>query len=99
MSVYRSIGLNGILFVHSPKSTGNTQEALAPSRHDWKIVDWDVKYQNKLFVLIKPSFIFDKGTQPKLGQCCLQRNEIYFINTRCIPSYMNLKQNKMKKRQ
>ena len=28
---------------HLPKSTGNTQEAVAPSRHDWKIVDWDVK--------------------------------------------------------
>ena len=23
-----------------------TQEALAPSRHDWKIVDWDVKPQH-----------------------------------------------------
>ena len=24
----------------------NTQEAMAPSRHDWKIVDWDVKPQH-----------------------------------------------------
>ena len=24
-----------------------TQEAVAPSRHDWKIVDWDVKPQSK----------------------------------------------------
>ena len=24
-----------------------TQEAVAPSRHDWKIVYWDVKPQNK----------------------------------------------------
>ena len=24
-----------------PESTGNTQEAVAPSRHDWNIVDWD----------------------------------------------------------
>ena len=24
-----------------------TQEAVAPSRHDWKIVDWDVKPQQK----------------------------------------------------
>ena len=23
-----------------------TQEAIAPSRHDWKIVDWDVKPQH-----------------------------------------------------
>ena len=29
-----------------PESTGNTQEAVAPS-HDWKIVDWDVKPQHK----------------------------------------------------
>ena len=29
------------------ESTGNTQEAVAPSRHDWKIVDWDVKPQHK----------------------------------------------------
>ena len=26
-----------------PKSTGNTQEAVAPSQHDLKIVYWDVK--------------------------------------------------------
>ena len=25
------------------KSTGNTQEAMVPSRHDWKIIYWDVK--------------------------------------------------------
>ena len=25
----------------------NTQEAVAPSQHDWKIVDWDVKPQHK----------------------------------------------------
>ena len=31
----------------SQKSTGNTQEAVAPSRHDWKIVDWDIKPQPK----------------------------------------------------
>ena len=24
-----------------------TQEAMAPTRHDWKIVDWDVKPQHK----------------------------------------------------
>ena len=24
-----------------------TQEAMAPSQHDWKIVDWDVKPQHK----------------------------------------------------
>ena len=25
-----------------PESTGNAQEAVVPSRHDWKMVDWDV---------------------------------------------------------
>ena len=30
-----------------PKSTGNTQEAVAPSQHDWKIVYRDVKHQTK----------------------------------------------------
>ena len=28
-----------------PKSTGNTQEQVAPSQHDWKIVYRDVKQQ------------------------------------------------------
>ena len=35
-----------------------TQEAMAPSRHDWKIVDWDVKPQHN-----QPTF---------LGQLCIQ---------------------------
>ena len=30
-------------YIYLPKSTGNTQEAVAPSQHDGKIVDWDVK--------------------------------------------------------
>ena len=30
-----------------PESTGNTRKAVAPSRHDSKIVDWDVKPQHK----------------------------------------------------
>ena len=29
------------------KSTGNIQEAVVPSQHDWKIVDRDVKHQTK----------------------------------------------------
>ena len=29
-----------------------TQEAVAPSRHDWKIVDWDVKPQHKLMLRV-----------------------------------------------
>ena len=34
-------------YIFIPKSTGNTQEAVAPSRHDSKNVDWDVKPQPK----------------------------------------------------
>ena len=33
--------------LYSPKELVITQEAVAPSRHDWKIVDWDVKPQHK----------------------------------------------------
>ena len=29
-----------------------TQEAMAPSRHDWKIVDWDVKPQHNQPIII-----------------------------------------------
>ena len=32
-----------------------TQEAVAPSRHDWKIVDWDVKPQHNQPLLIRYS--------------------------------------------
>ena len=32
--------------LYSRKYWLNTQEAMAPSRHDWKIVDWDVKPQH-----------------------------------------------------
>ena len=32
--------------LYSPKYWLITQEAMAPSRHDWKIVDWDVKPQH-----------------------------------------------------
>ena len=30
-----------------------TQEAVAPSRHDWNIVDWDVKPQHKQTMFLK----------------------------------------------
>ena len=38
--------------LYSPKYWLITQEAMAPSRHDWKIVDWDVKPQHN-----QPTFI------------------------------------------
>ena len=34
-----------------------TQEAVAPSRHDWKIVDWDVKPQHKQTNIISLALI------------------------------------------
>ena len=34
-------------YIYLPISTSNTQEAMALCRHDWKIVDWDVKPQPK----------------------------------------------------
>ena len=30
-----------------------TQEAMAPSQHDWKIVDWDVKPQHNRYLYLK----------------------------------------------
>ena len=30
-------------YIYLPKSTGNTQEVVAPSQHDRKFFDWDVK--------------------------------------------------------
>ena len=38
-----------------------TQEAMAPSRHDWKIVDWDVKPQHN---------------QPSRHTVCLNRSRV-----------------------
>ena len=35
-----------------------TQEAMAPSRHDWKIVDWDVKPQHNQPTIISWAGIF-----------------------------------------
>ena len=37
-----------------------TQEAMAPSRHDWKIVDWDVKPQHNqptIVIIAEPKVI------------------------------------------
>ena len=40
-----------------------TQEAMAPSRHDWKIVDWDVKPQHNLLVSeVKPLVKYQLAT-------------------------------------
>ena len=46
-----------------------TQEAMAPSRHDWKIVDWDVKpqhnqstKQNYVFTIFLKKYLPDYQT-------------------------------------
>ena len=39
-----------------------TQEAMAPSRHDWKIVDWDVKPQHNQLILCSALILnYSKG--------------------------------------
>ena len=35
-----------------------TQEAMAPSRHDWKIVDWDVKPQHNQIIPMEFSHLW-----------------------------------------
>ena len=49
-----------------------TQEAVAPSRHDWKIVDWDVKPQHKQ--KLDPDQ--QKSIYRKTGSswCCIAQN-------------------------
>ena len=44
-----------------------TQEAMAPSRHDWKIVDWDVKPQHNQPYLLSQFMGFGLA-------CILERN-------------------------
>ena len=39
-----------------------TQEVVAPSRHDWKIVDWDVKHQHKQTIQECNPFLSEKHT-------------------------------------
>ena len=43
-----------------------TQEAMAPSRHDWKIVDWDVKHNQPTFD--SSSYIKKKTKKKKQGE-------------------------------
>ena len=52
-----------------------TQEVVAPSRHHWKIVDWDVKpqhKQNKSFMLTSYKDIMSEISHPyDMGFCVL----------------------------
>ena len=47
-----------------------TQEAMAPSRHDWKIVDWDVKSQHNQNLLL-PLLPVSVSTVTRLIYTCL----------------------------
>ena len=53
-----------------------TQEAMAPSRHDWKIVDWDVKPQHNQNLLLTEQKNKIKIT--RLG-CLLYRRSLALI--------------------
>ena len=52
-----------------------TQEAMAPSRHDWKIVDWDVKPQHNQPTNLTP---IDTWTDEKLDSN-ISRNAPFLI--------------------
>ena len=45
-----------------------TQEAMAPSRYDWKIVDWDVKPQHNIFCVFRTTWFrqFTKSREGKI---------------------------------
>ena len=57
-----------------------TQEAMAPSQHDWKIVDWDVKPQhnNNLPLKILENLEYRKSHLPHFWG--LFFNFLFFIN-------------------
>ena len=67
-----------------------TKEAVAPSRHDWKIVDWDVKPQHKQNKHIKMSRLMTKPTEwavrPAKTQWyyCWGARYLFFENISCI---------------
>ena len=49
-------------YIYLPKRTGNTHEVVAPSRHDGKIVYWDVKQmkRNETFYPYEPDLLETK---------------------------------------
>ena len=49
-------------YIYLPKSTGNTQKAVAPSRYDWKFVEWDIKPQPK-----QKTKKYDRQNWPQTG--------------------------------
>ena len=55
-----------------------TQEAVAPSRHDWKIVDWDVKPQHK------------QTKQTKSEIFSWERYKLYFSQSEMLTSNVQL---------
>ena len=57
-----------------------TQEAVAPSRHDWKIVDWDVKPQHKQTYCIP----VDLWPGTKLSISCMHTWNMHKAYSVCI---------------
>ena len=68
-----------------------TQEAMAPSRHDWKIVDWDVKPQhNQLHSVLQrhiSRFVSFHRCTKTSGICC----EPYFFTVNVTFTWQSMK--------
>ena len=66
-----------------------TQEAMAPSRYDWKIVDWDVKPQHNQQCISREREIL----QPNIYRILPKVNQAtYTLTTTCVPNIMILAQ-------
>ena len=63
-----------IRHIYSLKNTGNTQEAVDPSRHDCKIIDWGVKHQHKQTNGI---YMLGESRDPTLTICLDNRKLAY----------------------
>ena len=54
-----------------------TQEAVAPSRHDWKIVDWDVKPQHKQKIINYIDKIVSALFAFRYQKCSVRKLKLY----------------------
>ena len=86
---FEEVNINHILL--SPRKYWLiTQEAVAPSRHDWKIVDWDVKPQHKTFCCVYHKLLtFKYRGLTILGALqsdfCKHLTEFYQISLKNLP--------------
>ena len=62
-----------------------TQEAMAPSRHDWKIVDWDVKPQHNQPKASSVNIMFVSSVNVRfdITKICLQYDWLWKICLQC----------------